>query len=114
MDNHTFRLGRELTVLLPAGDWYALQVAKEQRWLPALGPQLPLPIPTPVAQGKPGEGYPYAWSVYRWLEGQPAHGSITDLDDFATGSPASWSRCNEWTRWTGRVPAGTTSFAADH
>jgi aminoglycoside phosphotransferase (APT) family kinase protein len=84
VDNRTFRLGRELTVRLPAGEWYALQVAKEQRWLPVLAPQLPLPIPTPIAQGEPGEGYPHAWSVYRWLEGQPAHGPITDLDDFAT------------------------------
>ena len=84
VDNRTFRLGGELTVRLPAGDWYALQVDKEQRWLPVLGPQLPLPVPTPVAQGEPGEGYPYAWSVYRWLEGRPAHGPIADLDDFAT------------------------------
>ena len=37
-----------------------------------LAPQLPLPIPTPVAQGEPDEGYPYRWSVYRWLEGTPA------------------------------------------
>ena len=37
-----------------------------------LAPQLPLPIPTPVAQGEPDEGYPYRWSVYRWLEGSPA------------------------------------------
>jgi aminoglycoside phosphotransferase (APT) family kinase protein len=64
-DNRTFRLGEDLTVRLPSGDWYALQVEKEQRWLPLLAPQLPLPIPTPVARGEPGEGYPYAWSVYR-------------------------------------------------
>jgi aminoglycoside phosphotransferase (APT) family kinase protein len=59
-------------VRLPSGDWYAQQVEKEQRWLPVLAPQLPLPIPTPVALGEPREGYPYRWSVYRWLEGSPA------------------------------------------
>ena len=57
---------------LPSGDWYAEQVDKEQRWLPVLAPQLPLPIPEPVARGAPDAGFPYAWSVYRWLAGEPA------------------------------------------
>ena len=84
-DNRTFRLGDELTVRLPSGDWYALQVEKEQRWLPVLAPQLPLPIPAPVARGEPGEGYPYAWSVYRWLDGEIAsEPRIADLTAFAT------------------------------
>jgi aminoglycoside phosphotransferase (APT) family kinase protein len=71
-DNRTFRLGSELTVRLPSGSWYAQQVDKEQRWLPVLAPQLPLPIPTPVARGAPDAGYPYPWSVYRWLDGELA------------------------------------------
>jgi aminoglycoside phosphotransferase (APT) family kinase protein len=84
-DNRTFRLGRDLTVRLPSGDWYALQVDKEQRWLPLLAPRLPLPIPTPVAMGAPAEGYPYAWSVYRWLDGETAsEETIGDLTGFAT------------------------------
>jgi aminoglycoside phosphotransferase (APT) family kinase protein len=84
-DNRTFRLGAEMTVRLPSGDWYALQVDKEQRWLPVLAPQLPLPIPTPLARGAPGEGYPYPWSVYRWLEGEIANAPrIRDLTEFAT------------------------------
>ena len=57
---------------LPAGDWYALQVEKEQRWLPEIAPSLPLPIPDPVAAGVPGCGYPFSWSVYRWLAGENA------------------------------------------
>jgi aminoglycoside phosphotransferase (APT) family kinase protein len=84
-DNRSFRLGLELTIRLPSGDWYALQVAKEQRWLPVLGRQLPLPIPTPVARGAPGCGFPYPWSVYRWIDGTPAsRASIGDLTGFAT------------------------------
>jgi aminoglycoside phosphotransferase (APT) family kinase protein len=84
-DNRTFRLGAELTVRLPSGDWYAKQVDKEQRWLPVLAPQLPLPIPTPVARGEPGCGFPYPWSVYRWLDGELAsHAPIADLAAFAT------------------------------
>jgi aminoglycoside phosphotransferase (APT) family kinase protein len=83
-DNRTFRLGGELSIRLPTGDWYAQQVAKEQRWLPRLAPQLPLPIPEPVAQGEPGCGFPYAWSVYRWLDGEIAERArVDDLPRFA-------------------------------
>lgn len=70
-DNRTFRLGKELSVRLPTADWYALQVSKEQRWLPVLAHGLPLPIPQPVALAAPALGYPYARSVYRWLVGRP-------------------------------------------
>jgi aminoglycoside phosphotransferase (APT) family kinase protein len=84
-DNRSFRLGSELTVRLPSGNWYAQQVDKEQRWLPVLAPQLPLPIPTPVAKGEPDAEFPYPWSVYRWLDGEPASSArIRDLSDFAT------------------------------
>ena len=84
-DNRSFRLGCELTVRLPSGNWYAQQVDKEQRWLPVLGAQLPLPIPTPVAKGEPDAEFPYPWSVYRWLDGEPASSArIRDLSEFAT------------------------------
>jgi len=34
--------------------------------------------------GKPGEGYPWKWSVYRWLEGESASsGRIDNLGEFA-------------------------------
>jgi aminoglycoside phosphotransferase (APT) family kinase protein len=83
-DNRSFRLGSELTVRLPSGDWYAQQVAKEQRWLPVLAPQLPLPVPIPVAEGAPDLGFPHPWSVYRWLEGELAsRAHIADLPGFA-------------------------------
>ena len=71
-DNRTFRLGDTMSIRLPTGPWYAFQVEKEQRWLPLLAPQLPLPIPEPLGHGEPGEGYPYAWSIYRWIDGSPA------------------------------------------
>ncbi|HEX7300163.1 MAG TPA: aminoglycoside phosphotransferase family protein [Solirubrobacteraceae bacterium] len=84
-DNRTFRLGSELTVRLPTGDWYAQQVDKEQRWLPVLAPQLPLPIPMPVARGEPDSGFPYPWSVYRWLDGELASTArIDNLPGFAS------------------------------
>lgn len=84
-DNRTFRLGTELTIRLPSGDWYAKQVEKEQRWLPVLAPRLPLAIPTPVARGEPDAAFPYPWSVYRWLDGALASKAhIADLTAFAT------------------------------
>ncbi|MEU8388258.1 aminoglycoside phosphotransferase family protein [Micromonospora sp. NPDC048842] len=84
-DNRTFHLGEEMSVRLPSGAGYALQVAKEQRWLPVLGPQLPVEVPTPLGHGRPGAGYPYPWSVYRWIDGRTAHAErIDDLSRFAT------------------------------
>jgi aminoglycoside phosphotransferase (APT) family kinase protein len=83
-DNATFRLGEKMSVRLPSGDSYVEAVEKEQRWLPILAPQLPLPIPEPLAAGAPGCGFRWPWSVYRWIDGAPATGStITDLPQFA-------------------------------
>jgi aminoglycoside phosphotransferase (APT) family kinase protein len=83
-DNTTFRLGSELSVRLPNGEGYAAAVAKEHRWLPVLAPELPLPIPQAVALGRPGCGYPWPWSINRWLEGEPASlARIDDLNAFA-------------------------------
>jgi aminoglycoside phosphotransferase (APT) family kinase protein len=31
-----------------------------------------LPIPVPLVKGDPGADYPYSWSVYPWLDGEPA------------------------------------------
>ena len=84
-DNTTFRLGDEMSVRLPSGDSYTAQVDKEHRWLPYLAPRLPLPIPQPLAKGAPSEVFPRPWSVYRWLEGEPATvDRIADLERFAT------------------------------
>lgn len=83
-DNRTFHLGDEMLVRLPSAAGYVQQVEKEHRWLPRLAPLLPLPIPVPLAQGQPDEGFPWPWSVYRWLEGEPAVSArIDDLPRFA-------------------------------
>jgi aminoglycoside phosphotransferase (APT) family kinase protein len=71
-DNAIYRLGDDMAVRLPRIDWAAGQVDKEHRWLPRLAPHLPLAIPVPLAKGKPGQGYPWHWSVCRWLEGENA------------------------------------------
>src|SRR2546421_8934588 len=78
-DNTTFRLGEEMSVRLPNAERYVAQVDKEHRWLPVLAGHLPLPIPQPLAKGAPGGGYPWPWSVYRWLGGAPA--SVQPIGD---------------------------------
>src|SRR4051812_7489048 len=71
-DNAMYRLGDDLAVRLPRTEGVVRQVDKEHRWLPRLAPHLPLAIPVPLAKGAPGEGYPWAWSVCRWLVGENA------------------------------------------
>jgi aminoglycoside phosphotransferase (APT) family kinase protein len=71
-DNALYRLGDSMAVRLPRIHSATEQVEKEHRWLPRLAPLLPLAIPVPLAKGRPGEGYPWHWSVYRWLDGENA------------------------------------------
>lgn len=69
-DHAMYRLGDDLVVRLPRIGWAVKAVAAEQRWLPFLGPQLPVEIPEVVATGEPGEGYPWPWTVLAWIEGE--------------------------------------------
>jgi aminoglycoside phosphotransferase (APT) family kinase protein len=68
-DNRTFRLGSSLSARLPSAAGYVPAVEKEWRVLPYLAARLSLPVPTPVALGVPGPGYPFPWSVRRWVDG---------------------------------------------
>jgi aminoglycoside phosphotransferase (APT) family kinase protein len=83
-DNRTYRLGNDMTARLPTADGYVPAVAKENQWLPRLAPSLPVAVPTVLAEGAPGEGYPFPWSVRGWLHGETAErGRIGDLSRFA-------------------------------
>jgi aminoglycoside phosphotransferase (APT) family kinase protein len=83
-DNTTFRLGEDMSVRLPSHEKYVPQIDKEHRWLPVLAAQLPVPIPRPIAKGEPGCGFPRPWSIYGWLEGEPAAVvGVTDYDRLA-------------------------------
>ncbi len=77
-DNALYRLGDELVVRLPRIHWATDQAAHEQRWLPRLAPHLPLAVPVPLATGAPAHGYPWPWSVYRWLPGEDASSARLD------------------------------------
>jgi len=83
-DNATFRLGEGMLVRLPSAEEYVPGTRKEQRWLPVLAGQLPLPIPELLAAGGPACGFPRPWSVYRWIDGTPVSGrTVPDLPQFA-------------------------------
>jgi aminoglycoside phosphotransferase (APT) family kinase protein len=79
-DHDIYRLGAELAARLPRIGWATDQAAKEAEWLPKLAPHLPLAVPSPVTRGHPDLGYPFEWSVYEWLPGENANGTIDDLD----------------------------------
>jgi aminoglycoside phosphotransferase (APT) family kinase protein len=83
-DNWLVRLGDDKVVRLPRHPGAVDDVAKEQRWLPYLAPHLPTSIPTPLAAGAPGRGYPWPWSVYDWLDGEhPTVGDDRLAEDLA-------------------------------
>jgi aminoglycoside phosphotransferase (APT) family kinase protein len=82
-DHDIYRLGDHLAARLPRIGWATQQAAKEGKWLPKLAPHLPLAVPVQLAIGDPAEGYPFEWSIYEWLSGENANGTIDDLDQAA-------------------------------
>jgi aminoglycoside phosphotransferase (APT) family kinase protein len=71
-DNRMWRLGADLAVRLPRTPRAPSLLRTEQRWLPVIGPALPLPVPVPVRVGEPSPRFPATWSVVRWVAGEPA------------------------------------------
>lgn len=106
--NMIYRLGNELCIRLPRMQMWADDLVKELDWLPKLARRLPLAIPEPVERGQPGCGYPFAWAIYRWIEGETfasdlvvdEHQAATDLALFVaalqrsdpSGAPPSGRR----------------------
>ena len=82
-DHDIYRLGDHLAARLPRIGWATDQAAKEAEWLPKLAPHLPLAVPVQLAMGHPADGYPFEWSVYEWLPGENANGTIDDLEQSA-------------------------------
>jgi aminoglycoside phosphotransferase (APT) family kinase protein len=74
-DNVLYRLGDDMVVRLPrlrahGNDPGGRDFDRDLRWLPQLGPLLPVAVPVPIAKGAPADVYPAAWGVYSWLEGE--------------------------------------------
>jgi aminoglycoside phosphotransferase (APT) family kinase protein len=68
--NAIYRLGDELSVRLPLIPGGVDDVDHEHRWLPRLADRLPLAVPVPVAMGSPAAGFPFPWTVCRWVDGE--------------------------------------------
>lgn len=71
-DNAVARIGEDWMARLPRRAMAAALITNEQRWLPELAPQLPLPVPIPDFVGQPSADYPWSWSIGRWLPGRSA------------------------------------------
>ena len=80
-DNALYLLGDDIVVRLPRIHWAVGAVDKDLRWLPTLAPLLPVAVPIPLAKGTPAEGYPWAWGIYPWLDGEnPTLDRVADMD----------------------------------
>ncbi|HEX2145902.1 MAG TPA: aminoglycoside phosphotransferase family protein [Glycomyces sp.] len=77
-DNQMWRLGEDLAVRMPRTERAPALLEKELRWMSALAPGLPLPVPTPVRLGEPSERFPHTWIVTTWVAGVPADFSPID------------------------------------
>ena len=72
-DSEVWRLGQALAVRLPRRELAAPLVQNEQLVLPGIARRLRpvgVQVPEPVVAGKPGSGFPWAWSIVPWIEGE--------------------------------------------
>ncbi|MFF4953224.1 aminoglycoside phosphotransferase family protein [Streptomyces chattanoogensis] len=77
--NAMYRLGDDMVVRLPLVKGGAEDVSMEQEWLPRLATRLGTAVPEVLGAGEPAEGYPWRWSVYRWLAGEnPEAGELSE------------------------------------
>src|SRR6478609_1740783 len=76
--NAIFRLGDDLSVRLPRREGPAEPGSVELEWLPKLASRLPVEVPVPVAQGRPGADYPWFWEIHTWVDGEVV--GVDELD----------------------------------
>ena len=83
-DNAMYRLGDRLSVRMPKIHWAVAPLEREFAWLPRIAAALPFAAPVPLALGEPGHGYPWRWTVCRWLVGtHPIAGGVEGADRLA-------------------------------
>ncbi|WP_109210652.1 MULTISPECIES: aminoglycoside phosphotransferase family protein [Microbacterium] len=78
-DSEVWRLGDDYAVRLPRRSASAPLVLHEQAALPAIAARLTsvgVRVPAPLVHGVAGEGYPWAWSVVPWIDGE----RVLDVD----------------------------------
>lgn len=99
-----------MLIRMPSAECYAEHVDIELQWLPYLQEHLPFPIPAPIGCGKPGAGYPMAWSVLRYLPGETiTHENVTDEVQLARDL-AAWLQKLQSVSAVGGPMAGAHNF----
>ena len=92
--NALFRLGEDLLVRLPRQRGGSAAIEKEAKWLPVIGPLLPVAVPEVVGVFAPYHDYPEHWSVLRWIDGD--HPEVVDpetpVDPRREGLAVIWPR----------------------
>lgn len=68
-DHALFRLGDDLAVRMPRIAWARDAADRERDSTGRLSALVGVEAPVPVAAGRPGHGYPWRWSVVRWVAG---------------------------------------------
>ncbi|SFS07015.1 Predicted kinase, aminoglycoside phosphotransferase (APT) family [Microbacterium sp. cf046] len=71
-DCSVWRLGDDLAVRLPRRARSAPLVLHEQQVLAEIAERLGpsgVRVPAPVLEGRPGQGYPWSWSIVPWFDG---------------------------------------------
>jgi aminoglycoside phosphotransferase (APT) family kinase protein len=102
--NAIFRLGPAAAARLPLVRYGEDAIDVEGRWLPRLAPHLTLAVPEQLATGEPDAGYPFRWSVHRWIEGEPvSHAPLADLVRLA----------EDLTAWLGALHRADTTGGRD-
>ena len=116
--NALFRLGSGLVLrfpLCPAPATRA-ELTAEQDHLRRIAPHVAVEVPSPVAIGEPGAGYPGPWSVYRWIEGSTADTSDVQDSDLFTADLAEFVLAlhavdTDGRRWNGTGRGGPLAEA---
>ena len=91
-DNELWRLGEALIVRMPRRLAAVALTLNEQRWLPVIAEELPLPVPTLVRVGRPGGRFPWPWSVVPFLPGEPGDRSPLSVSGDASRRLAAFLR----------------------
>ena len=86
--NAIFRVGDNWYARLPLLERWQSGLEDEARWLPQLAPRLTLAVPEPVWAGRPADGYPFSWAIYRWLDGSPYADDLVDDETTAAADLA--------------------------
>jgi aminoglycoside phosphotransferase (APT) family kinase protein len=71
-DNSAYLVDERIVFRFPRRSIAVPLIVHEMTVLPAIAPQLPVPIPSPIYAGSPTEAYPWPFHGYEVLRGEPA------------------------------------------